>query len=67
MFWPMNNCIRLRGKNGNYLSLLPCGEDADGNVTCVDLCVPGGKVLYCGVPVGLVEVFVEHLGFETIS
>lgn len=61
-----NSCIRLRGKNGNYLSLLPCGCDENGNVVCVDLCEPNGNVLYCGVPIELVNVFVEKFGVEKI-
>lgn len=63
---PNGKCIRLRGKSGNYLSLLPCGLNESGQVVCVDLCRPDGKVLYCGVPIDLVNVFVEELGLEEI-
>lgn len=62
-----NSCIRLRGQHGNYLSLLPCGCDENGNTVCVDLCEPNGKVLWCGVDIGLVNILVEYLGFERIE
>lgn len=62
-----DNCIRLRGKTGDYLTLLSCAVDKHGKTVCVDLCRPSGKVLYCGVPVDLVNVFVEELGLELID
>lgn len=62
-----NHCIRLRGKNGNYLSVLPCGTNAVGEVVCFDLCEPSGKVLYCGIDVQLVDLLCEHLGMEEIN
>ena len=62
-----NSCIRLRGHKGNYISLLPCGVNSTGEVVCVDLCKPSGEVLYCGVPIDLVNVFVSELGLEPIE
>lgn len=62
-----NTCIRLRGADGNYLSLLPCGIDPiNGRVTVVDLATPDGKVIYCSVPNGFVNEIIEHLGLEKI-
>ena len=58
-----DNCIRLRGHKGNYVSILPCSEQED----LFDLCLPNGKVLYCGVDKELVEVLIEHLGLENIE
>lgn len=62
-----NSVIRLRNKSGEYLSLLPCGISENGEVVCVDLCRPDGTVLYCGVPIDLVNVFAEELGIEDIE
>jgi hypothetical protein len=62
-----NKCIRLRGKNGNYVSLLACGVEEDRKVSWVDLATPEGKVLYCGVPLELVDILVEQLGEEDIK
>jgi len=59
-------CVRLRGKNGNFVTILPCGTDVNGNVTNVDLCKPNGEVLYCGVDIELVNIFCEELGLERI-
>lgn len=60
-------CVRFYDKEGNHrLSLLPCGL-VDGKVVCVDLCRPSGKVLYCGVQIDLVNVFVEALGLQDVQ
>jgi len=58
------NCVRLRDKNGDYLTLLPCPSMKVG---WVDLCRPHSVVLYCGVPIDLVNVFIEQFGLEPIS
>lgn len=59
--------VRLYDGEGEHcLSLLPCGADENGKTSCVDLALPSGKVLYCGVPLGLVDVLVEHVGLEEI-
>jgi hypothetical protein len=47
--------------------LLACGTDAKGTVTCVDLCLPSGEVLYCGVNLELVEVFTKYFDTENID
>jgi len=60
-----DKCIRLRGHNGNYISILPC-TCRDDHIDCYDLALPSGKVLYCGVPLGLVECFIDELGLEII-
>lgn len=62
-----NSCIRLRGSRGNYVTLLPCGIGGNGQVESVDLCEPTGEVLYCGVPIDLVNIFIEKLGLEKIE
>lgn len=60
-----HSCIRLRGKDGDYLTLLPCGVNPDTKeVTCVDLCLPSGEVLWCGIDIELVNIFAERLGIE---
>jgi len=62
-----NSCVRLRGHKGDFLTLLPCGVSEDGEVVSVDLAKPSGEVLYCGVPIDLVNVFVDQLGLEEID
>jgi hypothetical protein len=62
------NCVRIYdSKGGHKLSLLPCSVDEQGDVVCVDLCLPSGSVVYCGVPIDLVNTLVEHLGLEPIA
>lgn len=55
------NCVRIYDSKGSHkLSLLPCSVDEQGNVVCVDLCLPSGAVVYCDVPIDLVNTLVEH-------
>jgi hypothetical protein len=62
------NCVRIYGSDGTHkLSLLPCSVDAQGEVVCVDLCLPDGGVVYCDVPIALVNTLVEYLGLEPIE
>ena len=56
-----DSCVRLyNGKNEHILTLLPCHDES-----CVDLATPDGQVVYCGVPIGLVNVFVDVMGMES--
>jgi hypothetical protein len=57
-----NDCVRLRGKAGNYITILPCVYDENK----FDLCLPSGTVLYCDVPKQLVDVIVQSLGVESV-
>jgi hypothetical protein len=63
-----NQCIRLRDEKGNHrLSLLVCGVDDNGETKWVDLATPDGKVVYCGVDIGLVNLFISFLGLESVD
>lgn len=63
-----NQVTRLYNKAGKHIaSLLACGTDAKGTVTCVDLCLPSGEVLYCGVNLELVEVFTKYFDTENLD
>ncbi len=57
-----DECICLYDESGEHkLTILHCVEDS------FDLCLPSGKVLYCGVPADLVEVLTENMIVGEIS
>lgn len=54
-------CVRLYNNKGEHvMSLLPCGVNHAREVINWDLCLPDGKVLYCGIDNELAESF--HMG-----
>jgi hypothetical protein len=63
-----HSVVRIYNAAGcHVLSFLPCGVNSDGQTDCVDLATPQGKVLFWGVRLSLVDVFVEHVGIERIE
>lgn len=57
-----DDCVRLYDCAGQHIvSILHCGENS------YDIATPDGKVLYCGVDKGLVDVFVNAFGGEPID
>jgi hypothetical protein len=55
-------CVRLRGRDGNYITISPSQYDESK----FDLCLPSGTVMYSDVPKNLVDVIVQALGAEKI-
>lgn len=64
-----SDVIRLYDENGNHcLSIVTCDDAICCGKLDFDLTIPGNdsdKVVYCGIPKDLVEVFAENMVVES--